>query len=177
MVNSVYSLEFDDDSGAVGFAKSEDVRRFRHAFLGTDTVSSEFDDLELTCEHDRMPHNSSDFKDFFVGGLLVVEGGKKKLEGVLGGLGQWIPMRLGNESVFYFHPTKALDIVDKDNSDLLYYDGYLTGVNKFAFRELDDDLPLIFKMSGFENYGLVVSCEFKKYVEESALTGLSFKKL
>ncbi|WP_028108588.1 hypothetical protein [Ferrimonas futtsuensis] len=177
MINNIYHLEYDEDSFAVGFANTQDVRRFRKATLGTDAIASEFDGMELTYDPFSRGHKITHFKDFFVGGLLVVEEGKQELESILNGFGQWIPMKLDSKGVFFFHPTTTLDIVDTCNSELLYHDGYVTGVKKFAFKDFDDNLPPVFKMAGFEHYGLTVSSRFKEYVEASSLTGLSFKKL
>ncbi|MBE0388660.1 imm11 family protein [Pseudoalteromonas luteoviolacea] len=132
--------------------------------------------LELV-KSSQQAESGGDFYAFLPHGFMVNEKVKETLSPLINNCGQWIPMKLGNETLFFFNITSLLDVLNDEQTEFETFEGFVVGIKKYVFINYDYSTYPVFRLQG--NYGNfpIVTDRFKEFVEKQGLSGIKFKVL
>lgn len=89
--------------------------------------------------------------------------------------GELLPI-YGEEEVFYlYNVINFIDLIDKDNSILEYYENILIGIKKLVLKPYNTSTPEVFKLSGDSRGPIYANEAFKKEVESNDIRGIRFE--
>ena len=115
---------------------------------------------------------TDDFPSFY--GLTACFEAKNAIDPYINDAGEWIEMKLGSKSYYYFNVTLKLAALDVENTKYWVEDGYKIGVLKYAFKNLDYSKTPIFKLSDSPNHPAIVTSQLITMIDNLKLSGLSF---
>ena len=173
----LYRVFQDEKCGFLTLKNDRDIRYLRKKLSIAQPVGNECIEVELIMGRESTSQSLADFPNFYSGGILAQPAVKQSTEAKLSLCGEWIPMRLGEELLYYFNTTAKVDILDLDKCDVEMCDGYIVDIRNFKFREVDHQLPMIFKMSNHITHPPLVTQQFVDLIVSSGLTGLIFEKI
>jgi hypothetical protein len=173
-----YRFLFDEKYKFLTTKTDEDIRFIRKK-LSTATIITEGEHIIELIESDSSDLSTKEFADFpgfYSGGILATLNAKILIEKNLSSCGQWIPMLFRGKTLYYFNTICVEDVVDFDKSEFSTYDGYITDIKCFKFKNIEHPIPMLFKIKGHVTYPPIVTQEFVDMIKSSGLNGLIFKQ-
>lgn len=173
-----YRFTFDEKYKFLTTKKDEDIRFIRKKLSVATTITEGEAIIELieSDSSDLSEKEIADFPGFYSGGILATLKAKISIEKKLSSCGQWIPMLFDGKELYYFNTTCVEDVLDFDKSEFSSYDGYITDIKSFKFKNIEHQLPMLFKVKGYVTYPPIVTQEFVDMIKDSNLSGLIFKE-
>lgn len=135
------------------------------------------DKFELVVDKKELLENLPDIPSMYPEGVLCRMRAYEALKGLLKGCGEWNPMTLYGETLYYFSVTRTLDILDISHTKFIEFDNVILGVKDYAFKNIDCKGYPIFRMERINGHYPVVTQEFVDKIQSENLSGLKFKQL
>jgi hypothetical protein len=109
------------------------------------------------------------------GALVCQEHAQDVLRLTLGKDAEWLPLRVGRDTMLVLNPLPVVDVLDRERSDLVMFStGRVLEVQRYVFRRATK-LPLLFRVPEVP-LNLLATDMFRELVERHGLDGLTFKE-
>lgn len=177
-MNKVYRVDYDYDRYKAMYISALQLVHILAGKTGNDaggSLASNWMNIEASLEQrkiDALCDNTPDIT-FWHHSLALSEHALSKLESELEDLGEFLPVKVNNQSWYVFNLlTKADSYIDMQNSEKDIENNTQVGIKSLCFSSTPEHL--IFKTDYDSNVRIFCTDKFKNLIEDNELSGLRF---